>query len=345
MLARLLFHAGNFEEGLKAFATNYKDEDFVGHLMHPNLGALPQTVDALTSSTDEATKKLGEKLADNAAAWLKIQAVNGFKDEKLKPKAILAWYASADIRHAAKQADKQKAVYDEMSAALGTDDQLLGHIALWFKENQQRDKARQTYAKYQNVAEGQGQIAHSFVEEKNYDKAADLYRQLASKDVKTAPRWLGLAASAYRTGQKPDLAIAIYRELIVADAPNAADYNLQIAETFYRANRWVECINAYRNVAPTPHTYEQMARAQRQLKKYDEAIRLYTQIIVAFPPSAPSALYHIATTHEQAGKPEEAIKVFKQVCDRYPKSTEGSQAHAHLNEKYKIAVTLGGAKD
>jgi hypothetical protein len=33
------------------------------------------------------------------------------------------------------------------------------------------------------------------------------------------------------------------------------------------------------------------------------------------------------------------------VCDRYPKTPHGSEAHARLNNVYKIPVTLGGAKD
>jgi len=33
------------------------------------------------------------------------------------------------------------------------------------------------------------------------------------------------------------------------------------------------------------------------------------------------------------------------VCKRFPKNQYASQAHAHLQTKYKITVTLGGAKD
>jgi TolA-binding protein len=88
-----------------------------------------------------------------------------------------------------------------------------------------------------------------------------------------------------------------------------------------------------------------MANAYRNLKKHDEAIGLYRQIIAASQPHASWALLQIGYTQEEAGKKEDAIKTFKQVCDKYPKTGEGSLAHARLNEVYKIPVTLGGAKD
>jgi tetratricopeptide (TPR) repeat protein len=164
-------------------------------------------------------------------------------------------------------------------------------------------------------------------------------------DDKKAATWLQHAAMAYRRVNKPDQAIAVYQELLIADSKSANDYHFQIAETLYHAGRWNECITAYRGTDRFPLNYERMAQANRHLKKYAEAIGLYQQIMAASAPQASWALHQIALTHEQAGQKEEAIKVFKQVCDRFPKSTEGSQAHSHLNEKYKITVTLGGAKD
>ena len=266
---------------------------------------------------------------------------------KRKAKGIEAWYAIAEVRRHAGQPDKQKAVFDEMVKNLGADDDLLGNLAQWHKANKQRDQARAIYAKFKDPAEGQRQIAVSYEEERQNDKAVEIYRKLALSDPKAAARWMSAAASAYRQppAPKPDLAMAIYRDLLASDAKNAAEYHFQIAETLYYAGRWKECITAYRGTERFPHNYQHMAMANRNLKQYDEAIALYSQIIAASPPNASWALYQIAATHELAGRKEEAIKAFKQVCDRYPKSGEGSQAHAHLNEKYKITVTLGGAKD
>ena len=40
-----------------------------------------------------------------------------------------------------------------------------------------------------------------------------------------------------------------------------------------------------------------------------------------------------------------AIKWFQQTCKLYPKTSHASQAHAHLQSKYKISVTLGGSSE
>lgn len=345
LYARAAFSSANFDDGLKALATTCKDEELPVHLMHHDLGHLPWIAHALTGSMDEASKKLGEKLADSACAWLKTRATDRLKDEKTKPKAIETWYAVAEVRRMARQPEKQKQVYDDMMSALGESDALLGRIAQWNKDTGKRDAARAIYARFKDATEGQNQIAYSFREEQKFDQAVEVYRKLALADAKAAPKWLGEAAMAYRHGKKPDQAIAIYRELLTSDANNANEYAFQIAETLYYAHRWKEAIAAYRGTDRFPHNSFHMAAANRQLKQWDEAINLYRQIMVASPPHAPQALYELAETQEQAGKTELAIQAFKQVCDKYPTSGEGSRAHSHLNEKYKITVTLGGAKN
>lgn len=344
-LSHLLFRAGNFEEALKALATTCKEEGLATTLMNPKAGALGEIVHSLTGSKDEATKKLGEKLADAAATWLKKQASDGLADEKTKARAVAAWYSVAEVRRQARQPDKQRAVYEEMLAALPSDDQLLGRLAQWYKDNKQSEQARATYARFKDTVEGQSQIALSFLEEKQFDRAVDVYRKLALADTKSPARWLNAAASAYRQGGKPDQAIDIYRELLTSDSGQASNYHYQIAETLYEARRWSDSITAFRGTDRFPQNYQHMAGANIQLKKYDEAIGLYRQIMAASEQHSSWALFHIAKAHEMAGQKEDAIKMFKQVCDKFPKSQEGSQAHSHLNEKYKITVTLGGAKD
>jgi len=61
-------------------------------------------------------------------------------------------------------------------------------------------------------------------------------------------------------------------------------------------------------------------------------------------PSAPWGLLQIAYTREEAGQKEQAIKAFQQVCAKFPDDGHAAQAHAHLQTKYKISVTLGGSK-
>lgn len=344
--ARLTFRAGNFDEGAKAIATSCTPEQMPHLITNGGWGNLPTIVSELISSKDEAVKKSGEKLADAGCAWLKTQVTANLKDAKTKPQAMAAWYDIAVVRYYAGQLDKQKAVYEEILASQGPDDVTLGHLAQWYKSNKQMEAARTTYAKFKDAAEGQGQIALSYRQEnpRQTDKAVAIYRQLAA-DAKTAPRWLGEAAMAYREGGKPDQAIAVYRELITSDAKSADTYAVAIADTLYYAGRWKECIAAYRGTNNFPTNYYNMAAANRQLKQYDEAITLYRQIMAGSAPHASGALWQIALTQEEAGKKEDAIKTLKTICDKYPKTGEGSSAHTRLNDVYKIAVTLGGAKD
>ena len=199
--------------------------------------------------------------------------------------------------------------------------------------------------KFKDPLLGQEQVAKSWVEENKFDQAIEIYRKMALQDVKQAATWQSKVASTYRRAGKPDQAIAVYRELLTSDAQNVGRYHWEIAETLYGAQRWKDAITAYRGTENFPLNYQRMAQCNRQLKQYDEAIALYAQIMGGHPASASEALLQIAYTQEQAGRKEPAIKTFKQVCDRYPKTAHGSEAHSHLNTVYKIAVTLGGAKD
>ncbi|MCE9567705.1 MAG: tetratricopeptide repeat protein [Planctomycetes bacterium] len=344
---QIIFATGNFDEGLKALSTTCTPAQLTSHLMHPHLGGLPQTIHALTGSTDEATKKLGEKLADASCAWMKTQVAEWLKDPKTKPHAVEAWYATAEIRRHARQLDKQKAVFDEMLAGLGADDGILSHIATWYKAAGQRELARATYAKYKDAVAGKAAIAHSYYEETppQTDKAVAIYRELAA-DAKTAPVWLNEAALVYRKGGKPDQAIAVYNELSQLDAAKAVTYQVEIANTLYGARRWKESIDKYRACGYSYHNNTHMASAHRQLKQYDEAIGMYRQVIAASTDenTAGAMNMEISRTQEEAGKKEAAIATLKHVCEKYPQTASGSQAHARLNEVYKIPVTLGGTK-
>lgn len=343
--ARLTFRAGNFEDGLKALATSCTDAQMPHLLMHPSWGALPQIVGELTGSKEDPAKKLGEKLADAGTAWLKTQVAANLKDAKTRPQAMAAWYDIAEVRRAPVRATSRGPFTRRSSPRKARTTPRSG-TSRWYKANKQPEQARTTYGKFKDAAEGQGQIALSYREESppQTDKAVAIYRQLAA-DAKSAPRWLGEAAMAYRRGGKPDLAIAVYRELLTSDAKSADAYAVAIADTLYEARQWKECIAAYRGTTNFPTNYLHMATANRQLKQYDEAIALYRQVFATSPAHASSALLQIAYTQEEAGKKEDAIKTLKQICDKFPKTGEGSTAHTRLNDVYKIPVTLGGAKD
>jgi TolA-binding protein len=71
---------------------------------------------------------------------------------------------------------------------------------------------------------------------------------------------------------------------------------------------------------------------------------LYNQIKV-IDNSAPEASLQIGFTYEEAKDKENAIRTFQLTCKRYPKSGQAGRAHAHLQNEYKINVTLGGTEE
>jgi tetratricopeptide (TPR) repeat protein len=140
-------------------------------------------------------------------------------------------------------------------------------------------------------------------------------------------------------------AIAIYETLETQDKDNSTGWRWQIAECYESDGKLREAIGSYRLTDKYPHCLDRMASCHRRLKEHAAALDLYGQIITAYADSGASARFNIGETYEEMGKSENAIRAFQQVCRDYPKSGQASRAHAHLQTKYKINVTLGGAKD
>ncbi|MEC7558230.1 MAG: tetratricopeptide repeat protein, partial [Planctomycetota bacterium] len=158
-------------------------------------------------------------------------------------------------------------------------------------------------------------------------------------------RWHAAIAYTYHHyARQYDKAIAVYQELLKADAENTQTWLWNIATAYRDSGKCKEAIGFYRQCTNFPSNYTEMAMCHRRLKQYKEAVILYNQIIGGAPNSAPWALLQIGYTRESAGQKEQAIKTFQQVCKRFPKKSEASRAHAHLQNKYKISVTLGGSK-
>jgi tetratricopeptide (TPR) repeat protein len=345
-LTQHLFSQGDFEEGRKALATTFKEDDLPVYLMHPQHGRLPPIIADLVGQMDAMAKQRGEKLADAAAAWFKEQAAADLKDEKRRPRALQCWYYVADLQGAAKRPEQQRQVYEQMLQTVGANDDLLGRLATWYKTANRRDEARKIYAQFKDPIEGQYQTAHSLREEKKIEPAVAIFRQLAGQDKERAARWLNEIASTYRSyAGQADQAIAIYRELLTADAGKAAAYHWEIAQTLYDYGRWKEALQAFKGTENAPLNFQRMAHCNRQLKQFGEAVVLYQHIAANYPEAAAPALLELARTQEQAGQTEPAIATYKRLCDRYAKTEQASVAHNHLNDKYKIRVTLGGAKD
>lgn len=199
--------------------------------------------------------------------------------------------------------------YDEINQSHGTDDTLRSHRADWLLARDQRDEARRWYENYENKIEGKRK----------------------------------LVGMTMQDGNLP-LALELYRELLTLDGNRAKEYQWAIGGCYEKQDDWKNAIATYRMIEDFPKDHFAMAACHRKLKEFREAILLYQQTKV-LDDTAPQASLQIGFTHEEAGEIEMAIRTFQLTCKRYPKSAEAARSHAHLEEKYNIHVTLGGAED
>lgn len=330
------FYSGTFDEGRKAIETTYKDEQLPYHLIYYARGPIQE----LTSKPE--TKAQGEKIAAAGVTFMKSLAPADRTDPKKKAQARECYFYAADFEAAARHADKVPALYEEIFKTFGVDDEALGRLAAFYKSIDQRDDARKVYGRFKDSIEGQAQIAYSFREEQKYDPAIVIYRTLAAQDQKMPHRWKAEMAITYRHFNKCDEAVATYQELMQEDTQRTSQWEWEIACTYRDFHRWQDAIKAFRETENFPEAYKQMAGCHRQLKEFKEAIGLYYQVIGSDPPSAPWALLQVGFTQEQAGEKEKAIRALQQVCSKYPKTGHASEAHAYLQDKFKITATLGG---
>ncbi|MEZ5304829.1 MAG: tetratricopeptide repeat protein [Verrucomicrobiales bacterium] len=132
---------------------------------------------------------------------------------------------------------------------------------------------------------------------------------------------------------------------LIDQNPDGTDeYLWAIAECYESSGRLKLAIQTFRQVDRFPDNYFRMASCHRRLMEYNEALVLYNQCKV-HDGAAPNAFIQIAYTYEEAGQREKAIKAFQLTCKSHPKSGQASEAHSHLQSKYNISVTLGGAKE
>ncbi|MDG2124854.1 MAG: tetratricopeptide repeat protein, partial [Verrucomicrobiales bacterium] len=199
--------------------------------------------------------------------------------------------------------------YNRVVKLLGEDDEILGRIAGFHKTHNRRDEARRTYARFKDTVAGTRNIVTMLREESKWDAA-----------------------------------IAGYTELITLDPPRSGEYQWAIAECYESSNQLRAAVAAFRLTDNFPSNYFRMASCQRRLKDFPEALTLYGQI-KSSGNSAAEADIQIGYTWEEAEKKQNAIKAFQLTCKTHPKSAQASRAHAHLQDKYGISITLGGAKD
>ena len=284
-------------------------------------------------------------MADAGVGYFRTSLPTDQKTDEAKALASQIWYAIAEMYAMTMRDDKVVETYTQIEKAMGKSDVALGHLATFYKSRNKFEDARTTYRKYADVAAGLGAVAYSYREQANYDLAIQTYNQLLNQDPSNALKWKAEMALTYRHGRKFKQAADTYNELITLDSPKANQWRWEMANTFREGGQFKEAIANYRQCDNFPENFKQMANCHRHLKEYKEAVMLYGQIVGTDPGNAPWAMLQAAYTREEAGEKEQAIQTFQAVCKKFPKDPQASAAHAHLQNKYKISVTLGGAKD
>ena len=250
-----------------------------------------------------------------------------------------------EVEKYSRRDDKVLAAYKAMLATFGNTDAILGSLADYHASQKRYDQARSIYRQFKDKVQGLAKVAASFVAEGNVTEAVGVYKQLAGVDAENAATWRGAEAAAYVGVKMYPQAIQIYRSLVASDALNSQKWLWALATTQRDAGQLKEAIGTFRQCENFPENYRQMAGCHRALKEYKEALILYGQIIGGSESMAPWAQLQIGYTYEQMVSTELAIKAFQKCCKEYPKASYASTAHAHLQNKYKISVTLGGGTD
>jgi TolA-binding protein len=340
-LAVIDVESGAIDEAVKALATTCAPAALPNQVHYYSRDVIAR----LGSSAD--TKLKAQKSADGLVAYLRtaMPTAGASAPDADKQAYVAIGYAIADIYALSQQDTKVVETYSQLEKAIGASDDLLGRLAAFLKSRSKYEDARATYRRYKDRFEGLGQVAYSYREQGQFDPAVEVYKQLVGQNADQANRWRSEMAMTYRSARKYAEAVAVYAELIAADTMNQNKWRWELATTHRDAGQYKDAIAHYRQCDNFPENFRQMAACHRALKEYNEAVLLYNQIVGADANAAPWALLQIGYTREEAGQKEPAIQTFQQVCKRYPKDSHASVAHAHLQSKYKISITLGGAKD
>lgn len=338
-LASWSFRNGKVEDGVKALAASYPEEEVPNRVRD----YVRTPIDELVKSDE--TREQGYEVADKTVSWIRQQAPTGAAPEE-KERSKNYWLLSADVLGYSKRPEKVRETFTQIQKKFGADDAILQRLGDWLKTQGEYDKARIEYAKFENKIDGNNQIAYSFRQEQKWEQAVGAYTRNLSLDQDNQATWNQRIAETWRDGRKIPQSVAVYRELISSDPDRAETWLWNVAYTYHHyGGNFKEAIGSYRQCNNFPSNLQQMADCHRRLKQYKEAIGLYGQIIGGSQSMAPWALLQIGYTHEQSGSKEKAIQAFQSVCKRYPKDRYASTAHALLQDKYGISVTLGGAKD
>jgi tetratricopeptide (TPR) repeat protein len=337
-LANILFSKAAAADAIKALTTTYQDERLAAEVVNQSRSPLQKLID------DGQAKSKADALANELIAFLREQEPKTTTSQEDSNSARELCFLVIDVLRSAKRTADVEKEFSTVAKRFGTDDQLLGRIADWHAANGQPAKARQAYGRFDDQIAGMQLIATSYRQEKDLVQAIQTYNKLITEDAENQVKWQAESATTYREFKKHTEAIALYQQLVQDDAANADRWLWETAMTHKEAGNWKEAIGFFRQSERFPESYWEMATCHRRLKQHNEAITLYNQISGGDKGRAPSAMLQIGYTQEEAKNSDKAITAFKKVCRLFPKDQYASRAHAHLQNKYKITVTLGGAK-
>ena len=332
------FYSGNFAEGIKAFETTYKDATLIRQMYRYASNPISQ----LTGSTEKA--KTGTKFADEFIAYINRQMPRDLTLDSNKARARDFYYTIAGIHSHARRDQEGLAIYTQLGKLIGVDDNLRGKQAAWHRARKRYGDARKIYTQYADREAGLAATADTWREEKKWNESVNTYQQLIGLDPGKEGQWQQAILAVWREARQWDKAIETYQVLLRVVPAKFGDWYWGIGDCYERLGKLKEAIGSYQQSDKYPKVYFAMASCHRRLKQYKEALVLYHQAR-ANQGAAASATIHIGYTYEQSGARENAIKWFQQTCKLYPKTSYASQAHAHLQSRYKISVTLGGSNE
>ena len=337
-LANLLFSQGVAADGIKALTTTYQDERLASEVVNQARSPIRNLL------SGEQTKPKANTLANEIISFLRKQEPKSTANDEDKTYARNLCFLVVDVLRSANRPAEVDKEFANIAKRFGTDDQLLRRIAEWHVANGEYAKARQAYGRFEDKIAGLQLVATSYRQEKEITQAIQTYNKLMSEDVENQSKWKAESAATYREFNKYNEAIVLYQQLVQEDAANADRWLWETATTHKDAGQWKEAIGFFRQSERFPDSYWEMASCHRRLKQHNEAITLYNQIAGGDKGRAPGAMLQIGYTEEEAKRSDKAISAFKKVCRLFPKDQHASRAHAHLQNKYKLTVTLGGAK-
>lgn len=366
-LAELHCFAQNLDQGRKALATTYSGIKLFEQVYSLSVKTMKHLLG------DQKTRMAALKLGDQLIMTLRSEAT--VRTEL----ASQFFYQAADLNTTLGRHSETMKIYREIGGRFGMNDSLRGTMAQWYKSRERRNEARKIYGEFEDQLAGLKNLAAMSLEEKkvagaitiyrklikidgnnsveyllniascyerqpDWEKAIACYREIIEIDKDNAVKYLLTIAGCYKAQSDWEKAIACYRQIIEIDGDNSGEYLWSIAGCYETQSNWKKAIVCYRQIDRFPANYFAMANCHRKIEEHREAITLYNQIKI-LEKSAPEASLQIGYTYEEAKDKEKAIRTFQLTCKRYPKSGQASKAHSHLQNKYKINVTLGGTEE